>query len=243
LDNVDSTSPAIRSLGEGWFTGKPYVEGLGHAFLMRNYRAGLAKWQTVDPLGYPDGWNQLAYCGNGVIGAVDLWGCKTKVVNLVWNDHYEWVTHLVPGTGGANKQYYKSYDRLYDELKVTIEWDSIIDNMGLVNIVVKSINCEYTGNAHIVANVTIPLPWGVEVTVGHGYVVGWDVPSITRSNGVDVDGRRWNDEEMILHLKVYSTNLVGISPPVLEDYGKAFELSGDVLVKKDVKLYDKAYME
>ena len=60
LDNVDSTSPAIRSLGEGWFTGNPYVEGLGHAFLMRNYRAGLAKWQTADPIGYPDGWNQLA---------------------------------------------------------------------------------------------------------------------------------------------------------------------------------------
>ena len=74
LDNVDSTSPAIRSLGEGWFTGKPYVEGLGHAFLMRNYRAGLAKWQTADPLGYPDGWNQLAYCGNGVTRAVDLFG-------------------------------------------------------------------------------------------------------------------------------------------------------------------------
>ena len=32
---------------------------------MRNYRAGLAKWQTADPMGYPDGWNQLAYCGNG----------------------------------------------------------------------------------------------------------------------------------------------------------------------------------
>ena len=40
----------------------------------RNYRADLAKWQTADPLGYPDGWNQLAYCGNGVIGAVDLIG-------------------------------------------------------------------------------------------------------------------------------------------------------------------------
>ena len=62
LDNADTTSPAIRSLGEGWFTGKPYVEGLGHAFLFRNYRASLAKWQTADPLGYPDGWNQLAYC-------------------------------------------------------------------------------------------------------------------------------------------------------------------------------------
>lgn len=42
---------------------------------MRNYRAGLAKWQTADPMGYPDGWNQLAYCGNGVTGSVDLWGC------------------------------------------------------------------------------------------------------------------------------------------------------------------------
>ena len=62
-----------------FFTGKPFVEGLGHAFLMRNYRAGLAKWQTADPLGYPDGWNQLAYCGNGVTGAVDLWGCKEKM--------------------------------------------------------------------------------------------------------------------------------------------------------------------
>ena len=75
LDNADGTSPAIRSLGEGWFTGKPFVEGLGHAFWMRNYRAGLAKWQTADPLGYPDGWNHLAYCGNGVVDSVDLWGC------------------------------------------------------------------------------------------------------------------------------------------------------------------------
>ena len=81
LDNVGSTSPAIRSLGEGWFTGKPYVEGLGHAFLMRNYRAGLAKWQTADPMGYPDGWNQLAYCGNGVTDAVDLWGGEQTSVD------------------------------------------------------------------------------------------------------------------------------------------------------------------
>ena len=77
LDNADTTSPAIRSLGEGWFTGKPYVEGLGHAFLFRNYRAGLAKWQTADPLGYPDGWNRLAYCRNGVMGSFDVFGAKT----------------------------------------------------------------------------------------------------------------------------------------------------------------------
>jgi RHS repeat-associated protein len=80
LDNVDSTSPAIRSLGEGWFTGKPFVAGLGHAFLMRNYRATLGKWQTSDPLGYPDGWNQLAYCNNGVICNADILGASTVLV-------------------------------------------------------------------------------------------------------------------------------------------------------------------
>ena len=119
LDNVDGTSPAIRSLGEGWFTGKPYVEGLGHVFLMRNYRADLAKWQTVDPMGYPDGWNQLAYCGNGVTSAVDalsLWtiqigvflfgGAATGVtiqgglaLGLSWEDGFSWGIYYNGGIG------------------------------------------------------------------------------------------------------------------------------------------------
>ena len=61
-----------------FFTGKPDVPGLGRVFLFRNYRPGLAKWQTADPLGYPDGWNALAYCGNEVIGFIDFAGaCKT----------------------------------------------------------------------------------------------------------------------------------------------------------------------
>ena len=44
-----------------FFTGKPHVDGLGYAFFLRNYRADLGKWPTADPLGYPDGWNQMAY--------------------------------------------------------------------------------------------------------------------------------------------------------------------------------------
>ena len=32
------------------------------------------KWTTSDPLGYPDGWNNLAYCGNGVTRAIDWLG-------------------------------------------------------------------------------------------------------------------------------------------------------------------------
>ena len=71
----ESTHSPFFIFHSPFFTGKPAVEGLGYAFLMRNYRASLAKWQTADPMGYPDGWNQLAYCGNGVTGAVDLWGC------------------------------------------------------------------------------------------------------------------------------------------------------------------------
>ena len=70
---------ALSAFGESdnpetFFTGKPYVEGLGHAFWMRNYRAGLAKWQTADPLGYPDGCNQFAYGVNSPASGVDNTG-------------------------------------------------------------------------------------------------------------------------------------------------------------------------
>ena len=81
------SAAALTAFGEGgsrhaFFTGKPQVAGLGHAFLMRNYRASLAKWQTADPMGYPDGWNALAYCCNSVTDAVDLWGCAIALSDI-----------------------------------------------------------------------------------------------------------------------------------------------------------------
>ena len=90
---VHSPTPTQNS---NFFTGKPFVEGLGHAFLMRNYRASLGKWQTADPLGYPDGWNQLAYCRNGVTSAVDLWGCATVTSTI-----FERGTPTQPDAGGV----------------------------------------------------------------------------------------------------------------------------------------------
>ena len=81
-DLTDRCQPPSTS-STSFYTGKPEVAGLGYAFLFRNYRASLAMWQTADPLGYPDGWNQLAYCGNGVAGAVDLWGCSNVVPSIV----------------------------------------------------------------------------------------------------------------------------------------------------------------
>jgi len=66
---------------EGFFTGKPYVKELGAVFLFRNYRSDLGKWQTADPLGYPDGWNNFAYCNNWINTCIDRLG--TDIYHLV----------------------------------------------------------------------------------------------------------------------------------------------------------------
>ena len=62
--------------GINFFTGKPQVEGLGYTFLFRNYRPDQGKWQTADPLGYPDGWNNFAYVNNGVTTNIDWLGAQ-----------------------------------------------------------------------------------------------------------------------------------------------------------------------
>ena len=81
-ENLTYHSPTPTSHSNSFFTGKPAVAGLGHAFLMRNYRASLGKWQTADPMGYPDGWNQLAYCGNGVIQSIDTYSLWTIQIGV-----------------------------------------------------------------------------------------------------------------------------------------------------------------
>lgn len=136
-EDLTVDSPTQNS---SFFTGKPYVEGLGHAFLMRNYRACLAKWQSADPMGYPDGWNQLVYCNNGVTSAVDLWGCATtpnleprelgeivvgdkKPLRSVKQGDPSWKVHPPPGGDGKlhlmqlyliidDTQYAKRYRRV-----------------------------------------------------------------------------------------------------------------------------------
>lgn len=76
---VNSASGPSVAESSTFFTGKPHVDGLGRAFLFRNYRAPLAKWQTADPLGYPDGWNQLAYCRNAGNLYIDVLGAVAYV--------------------------------------------------------------------------------------------------------------------------------------------------------------------
>ena len=81
-----------------FFTGKPQVEGLGYAFLCRNYRADLAKWQTADPLGYPDGWNQLAYGRTNPLDGIDLYGAYWVYTSCwIQKSCWETVYMQVPG--------------------------------------------------------------------------------------------------------------------------------------------------
>ena len=71
---VEMTSFGETADKNTFFTGKPMVDELGYTFLFRNYRSDYGKWQTTDPLGYPDGWNNLAYCNNMTISCVDFLG-------------------------------------------------------------------------------------------------------------------------------------------------------------------------
>ena len=81
---IDKTSfGADTSDKSSFFTGKPYVEGLGYAFLFRNYRADMGKWLTQDLIGYPDGWNNFAYCNNDITNVVDLLGAAGHAINKV----------------------------------------------------------------------------------------------------------------------------------------------------------------
>ena len=81
---IDKTSfGADTSDKSSFFTGKPYVEGLGYAFLFRNYRADMGKWLSADLIGYPDGWNNFAYCNNSILSCIDLYGADG--INFITN--------------------------------------------------------------------------------------------------------------------------------------------------------------
>ncbi len=88
---------------DAFFTGKPLVGELGYTFLFRNYRPEQGKWQTSDPLGYPDGWNNLAYCNNMSLYAVDPLGLSDSFddynLSKLSPSDYGFVKHFYTGNG------------------------------------------------------------------------------------------------------------------------------------------------
>lgn len=93
---VNDKAVEMTSFGETdnenvFFTGKPMIDELGYSFLFRDYNPNHGKWTTVDPLGYPDGWNQLAYCGNRANIFVDKFGMwATGVAYAIIDNDVPW---------------------------------------------------------------------------------------------------------------------------------------------------------
>ena len=92
--SIDMTAFGETENTDAMFTGKPHVAELGYAFLFRNYDSSLGKWSTADPLGYPDGWNNFAYCNNSIIALVDPIGC-------FWEEVTQIATGIVTGAGAG----------------------------------------------------------------------------------------------------------------------------------------------
>ena len=92
--NIGRQPVSMTSFGESedaaaFFTGKPMISELGYSFLFRDYNPAQGKWTSSDSLGYPDGWNNLAYVNNGVMFFVDPRG---TVLDIVGSD--EFVTNV-----------------------------------------------------------------------------------------------------------------------------------------------------
>ena len=150
MDGPDGYDPAVATaFGDSldsntFFTGKPHVDGLGYAFLFRNYRPTLGKWQTADPLGYPDGWNQLAYCGNGVVDAIDWLGGLTKSGSLKFNSKQ--ITRFVgyaPGSTLSHQIAIYETITVCDVFEVSISYTRV-NSKGIADIAVGPITGNWT---------------------------------------------------------------------------------------------------
>ena len=121
---------------ENFFTGKPLVGELGYAFLFRNYRPEQSKWQTADPLGYPDGWNNFAYVKNQVSYCIDWLGCVTQELFVASGNPYIKLENRNPSTHIHNEKNCNTYEiwnalfqdgtmYVYEESRNT--WGDIVD--------------------------------------------------------------------------------------------------------------------
>ena len=95
-----------------FFTGKPYVENLGYAFLFRNYRADMGKWLSQDPIGYPIGWNNFIYCSNNIVSIIDYLGCLD--INLFNQSDSLYLNANKIVTGGVSVVGHGNKNGLYD---------------------------------------------------------------------------------------------------------------------------------
>ncbi len=118
---VEMTSFGETADKNAFFTGKPMIDGLGYSFLFRDYNPSQGKWTTSDPLGYPDGWNNLAYLNNKSNLHIDSLGlCRTEYqivsVGPGVTKTIEVTVHDVDTEKSPNVEHYIQRGALYNTL-------------------------------------------------------------------------------------------------------------------------------
>ena len=111
------------------------IDELGYSFLFRDYNPNQGKWTTTDPLGYPDGWNNLAYVNNGVTLFVDWLGALIvtdaigiDILNPTWGQYVDAVLTVLTtsnSTGGKmiqEAQNNKNHTITVSESNCTESW-------------------------------------------------------------------------------------------------------------------------
>ena len=152
---------ADTSDSASFFTGKPYVEDLGYAFLFRNYRADMGKWLSADLIGYPDGWNNFAYCNNLATIACDLYGA---VIKIDQNASGAWQTAVANALQQMKSS--KTGMDLYNQLKNSSNIHNIkpgTENLCSINNITDATNGTGTGSI---------IEFNPDITS----VEGWDRP-------------------------------------------------------------------
>ena len=148
-----------------FFTGKPLVGELGYTFLFRNYRPEQGKWQTADPLGYPDGWNNFAYCENGTTYRYDFmggkWGNADFVAYYYRTSGPDWLDTDIMGLTGD----------IWNVINSTVmpRVESQIDNK-IVDIVKSATGTEGTGTSSYSTSNSYPFG-SICFSLGDGTVI------------------------------------------------------------------------
>ena len=187
---------------EAYFTGKPALPELGYAFLVRSYRADLGKWQTRDPLGYPDGWNAMAYCNGKNSYAIDVLGASAWLVVLDASTNPSSPSHVVwQELGGGQVPYLIDYD-------LTHSLTTVLSSSGPS----KSITATITAKTELLsrrqngaaqwsdwgslgeASISISVTASIKTVDGHeGIDVIARVSAIEKNGGYEVEGGSfWN---------------------------------------------------
>jgi len=168
VDAISMTAFGETDDKSAFFTGKPAVGELGFAFLFRNYRAEQGKWQTADPLGYPNGWNNSAYVNNKVTRYIDWLGAY----------EIEW-----EGTWTQSEK-----DRVISSMNSTKTRMEIL--VAQITAQENAINSSVSGATELLAKLAT-LKAGLQKTIGDINSTTYNLEIYQRNLGSEVEASYW----------------------------------------------------